>query len=692
MAIMGNSLYLFGGFNSYQCAPSYRPFLESTAHVYVLLAVDLDDLLALELPQELFWPTNASAAAFLDIYDWDLLVLSTNWSNILDRRVPLCLGPYPCSLAVDGRGIGELRRVGDGSLACLEFYGCTMVVLDGVQMLCDGVLSINSVLEINGAWLDVGGTSFHNCSSWTDGGIIRSYGAGSVITVTSSTFLRAKSMGQGGGISVVGGSLHIFDSVFSNCSAVNGGGGISGSLFQCYGSAQTVSTEIKVAGCRFVGCSSESNGGGIAASSGMVGFYIAASAFQECWTTAACGAVSAIDEAQVTVSDSVFRGNMASGAGGGALHSNGALLTVSNISCWKNKAPAGGGGVLYWEGDSQPLIVSAQNRSSVASKVAMMCDESNLALYGPCVASSLKSIHVMRAPNRSSPAYPGLPISMSVALQDAYNQTIASDSSSGLKVLSAGAQSASGQFSVAGSLFSVTEAGVSSFDIALQPAFKQDANHVWQRQNTPKLYFTLADSQALASSTSAAVEIVFGVNLCPPGYILALDFSVFAGAQVGACSQCKPGTYSVDPLAGVTSQAPSCLKCPAGGVCSGGSDVAFPLGEWVVSEGMYILVGCPPGHALLNAVEGRFSQDVQQCVACQTGQYVLNPNSSIFSCRACPTGAICDGSGLKGAVAGSLWEANASTGVYMLVSCPAGYALEAPTLDDQRYVPFCTRV
>ena len=41
-----------------------------------------------------------------------------------------------------------------------------------------------------------------------------------------------------------------------------------------------------------------------------------------------------------------------------------------------------------------------------------------------------------------------------------------------------------------------------------------------------------------------------------------------------------------------------------------------------------------------------------------------------MTCQACPAGAACDGSTLRGLVAGSVWQADASTGQYRLISCP----------------------
>ncbi len=72
-----------------------------------------------------------------------------------------------------------------------------------------------------------------------------------------------------------------------------------------------------------------------------------------------------------------------------------------------------------------------------------------------------------------------------------------------------------------------------------------------------------------------------GFNICPRGYILALDMpSAYAAPRLGRCTKCTDGTYSVNPLYGGqvarggegivgVAESPKCLACPAGGVCLG---------------------------------------------------------------------------------------------------------------------------
>ncbi len=100
------------------------------------------------------------------------------------------------------------------------------------------------------------------------------------------------------------------------------------------------------------------------------------------------------------------------------------------------------------------------------------------------------------------------------------------------------------------------------------------------------------------------------------------------------------------------------------------------MGTWIVSSGFYLLVGCPRGHALISSSSGRsFAQEAQTCSACGSNQYIINTNSSLFSCQPCPAGAECDSSDLKARVQGSVWTVSNETGQYVLVSCPPGYEL-----------------
>ena len=105
--------------------------------------------------------------------------------------------------------------------------------------------------------------------------------------------------------------------------------------------------------------------------------------------------------------------------------------------------------------------------------------------------------------------------------------------------------------------------------------------------------------------------------------------------------------------------------------------IIFSAGTWISSSGIYLLVSCPKGHALVSSRDGvSFSQGAQRCDACSKDQYIINTNSSLFTCQACPAGAECDGSDLKPKIPGSMWFVSNLTDQYVLESCPPGYEIQ----------------
>eukprot|EP00961_Rhodomonas_salina_P194135 2621122-Rhodomonas_salina.1 len=67
------------------------------------------------------------------------------------------------------------------------------------------------------------------------------------------------------------------------------------------------------------------------------------------------------------------------------------------------------------------------------------------------------------------------------------------------------------------------------------------------------------------------------------------------------------------------------------------------LGSWVQTDaGSYELVSCPPGHSLVNSMNGDFNHNVQQCKPCLNGtEYIIRPNEDV--CQRCPPGLLCFG-------------------------------------------------
>ena len=333
---------------------------------------------------------------------------------------------------------------------------------------------------------------------------------------------------------------------------------------------------------------------------------------------------------------------------------------------------------------SVALALRSGRGISVGRQSYTMCGLENNAVYGNCLASSYKILEVLGMPTNSSPAFPGLPITVTVSKVDFYGQTIATDSSSLLQTLSAVDDRliSDHAVSLSGSIISILQRGIGTFTVNIKPTFTTvDAvMGITILKSFPAIYFKGLDAemQTLSNMVSRVFHVAMptGRSICPSGYILALDQQFGVQSRSGICTQCGTGTYSVDPLVGSSSAGPSCFSCPPSGLCKGGNSVQFSIGTWVIENGMYKLISCPPGHQLVNSIYGVFSHDAQDCRACKASEYILNPNSSSVSCQACPTGATCNGISLTGLVAGSEWKCDVVSGLCSLASCPPGYMLQ----------------
>jgi hypothetical protein len=90
---------------------------------------------------------------------------------------------------------------------------------------------------------------------------VRAWGQADV-TVIDSDFYGSRA-GRGGAISVVGASLVAVNTLFSNCTAAeDGGGALSIIDYQCYG-ASTINTEVSLESCVFENCQALKGGGAI---------------------------------------------------------------------------------------------------------------------------------------------------------------------------------------------------------------------------------------------------------------------------------------------------------------------------------------------------------------------------------------------------------------------------------------------
>jgi hypothetical protein len=176
-------------------------------------------------PKDVSWPRSSRPGYFIEIYDWDMLILHDQGMHGLTVPIFLCTGFYFCTISVVGDGRGSISRAGNGSIICMDSLGCTGVAIASSHILCGGALSDNPVVE---ASLSIEGSSFLDCVSSADGGCIRAFGL-SDVSITRTRFVNSRSMGMGGGVSIRGGNLQITSSLFQNCSAQLGGGAVAAS-------------------------------------------------------------------------------------------------------------------------------------------------------------------------------------------------------------------------------------------------------------------------------------------------------------------------------------------------------------------------------------------------------------------------------------------------------------------------------
>ena len=621
-----------------------------------------------------------------------------------------------CSAASAGYG-GAISLFSSHSvIEKSNFYNCSSSQGGGALIISGGITIVSQ-------------NTISGCVSDGDGGGIMIF-QGAIVNVSQSELIDLSSGGNGGAMTIVGGQLYVLKSNFTSCRALNGGGGIFASQSQCYGAAALQNTDLVLDKCNFDTCTSDGKGGAALITSNKVSASIGIALFRDCASKVAGGALFAGSGATLSVTGSVFFNNTsfdvggalaatdsanvvlgstvfkkcraktaggsistdsaflsienadfqdsaADSGGGGAVFSKFSSLLFRNTKFARNQAPNGGGGALFWEGSKWPIF----------EPETPSCSD-GLAAFGPCWASSFKSLFVLGMPTLSAPAYPGLEFPVSVFKKDAYNQTIITDSGTVLLTQAArdGNEGAIDPFLyISGKSIVKLQRGVAWFSLILKPTY---SDVEWNSVNStggavlaskPFIFFYGSDIETSLPIESIATPVVLDSTnrVCPPGYVLTLDASVSSNLSAGTCVECALGKYSVEPLAGTSPGKPACFNCPAGGVCGGGNKVTFDLGLWEIAGGIYKLISCPPGFQLINLIGGRFSHDIQQCLACGKNQYILNSNKSAYSCQDCPSGARCDGSRLYGLVQGSTWLADTAKGQYMLTSCPPGYELLA---------------
>jgi predicted outer membrane repeat protein len=677
------------------------------------LADLLDDLRIIRAPNTLCWPNQGAANEFIDVYDWDLIVLQGSCRSApLRFHLALCTGIFPCFIRIIGTDGAEIGLQDAGYLSCASGSGCDGIVLESLaitprrsrERVAFPVIQISG----SGASLAVHKCIFTGCYSSADGSCIQTFQK-AVVNITSSTFHQSNTTGSGGAISSVGSQIFLKNCTFSQCHSEGGGGAIWASTFYLFGSLDVMDTEIFIDACFFELCATLGKGGGILASDTSnlqesIRIWTRSTAFVMCSSRVAGGAVSlngnhiyatvlnssfsgslssgnggAISvegRSHLTIFDAVFTSNTALGTGGGAIFVADSSLNLEFVICTRNAAPFGGGGFILHQGLSKVKIPKTRSKLKISApifkkeffdkdylslaivflgqvfqdpeEVALNSDicaygTGNYAVYGNCLASTYDHLDLNGIPTASAPANPGMSFTIQVIKLDVYNQTITSDSSSLLQMLTSFEMKFMNDpfVSISGDFISVLENGSAYLTVVLNPTFAtidflEDTTVL---QTRPYVYLTGIDALSISTTMQtdpAEINIATGSKVCPSGYILILDKS-----GKGSCSECAAGTYSLNPLAGISNSQPTCFACPPNGICKGGYSVELPLGIWEIVSGYYKLISCPAGYQLVNANgNGMFSRDIQTCHQCSSSQYILNSNLSNFTCQQCPKGKL----------------------------------------------------
>jgi hypothetical protein len=547
---------------------------------------------------------------------------------------------------------------------------------------------------------------------------------GEILLVNHSQFISCSSKQGGGAIwssclnyypVMQCGIMDIFQSHFEACSTEGAGGCIKVS-----------SVAVKVQRSQFFSCSSGLEGGGALALMDSAATSLFLCTLWNNWATGKGGAllvlggVLAVDECEfscchagdsggaiaasgsikIAVDRSNFSSNNANGLGGGAFYMDESPTQLTKVRCIENFASAGGGGALLWSGRVAPIYLeemvvsnTVDNQRHEASLEGMkkMCVTGNSAMYGPCVASTYQWLNVSQIPGAQSPAYAGIAFAVLITKCDAYNQTIISDSISLVQARAGGQRYAAYRpntgMTISGTGFVGTMLqGSATLYLEIIPSFSNVNSELKQAdiEGQPLVFIEGIDRQTSFTMRSADLPVFFmtGSGVCPVGHVLSLsrEAGTTGNITLGSCLRCPNGKYSVDPLSGYDpKREPSCWNCPIRAQCIEGSLDAFPTGQWIISNGMYKLVGCPPGSKLVNYLSGAFIHDIQVCQPCTKSQYILDSNDPNCACQGCPNGAVCNGSTVTSLVPDSKWSVDSSRCRIVLVSCPAGYELLSAT-------------
>ena len=330
----------------------------------------LNDLHGIPIPKEITWTTRESnrpnstfsLAGFLFLYDWDILVLPPASSFLLSFPLILCTGIIPCAFTIKTQGDPQvvIPRTGNGQIICSSTDGCESLSLKGLYFSCaDKVLHQGALLNFSGGTsLNIDNSSFSSCLSNEDGGVILSNEAN--VTISASVFMSAGSLGRGGAISVTNGFLFVSNSSFVDCTATKGGGCVSASGSSAYASIQNSS---------FIRCTTQNDGGAVLSYNGAT-MHVVSSVLHQSIAFGSGGAICAMGS-NLSIFGSSF--DSCSAQDGGGVYSGGmqcyaqeSLQTFLQIErcVFDRGTAAGSGGAIVAASSSLQAII---NRSRILS-------------------------------------------------------------------------------------------------------------------------------------------------------------------------------------------------------------------------------------------------------------------------------------------------------------------------------------
>ncbi len=522
-----------------------------------LAGVFLNDVHTFYAPASVTWPAGGGAATFINVYDWDVLVIPAGITAALPSRVDVCVGVYPCTLSIVGSGAGSsLLRTGNATISCRASSGCRALALDSIAVRCTGSAA-EPVIRMAGGKLLVKGSSFADCMSTTDGAAVQTF-AGDV-TVEDSNFRGLESKGDGGAISVVGGLLEVRRSRFTECSAAGRGGAISAAPFQCSGETVVALTTVEVSDSFFDGCTAGVSGGALLAYGAVVSVSVSGSNFSLCKAAKHGGGIVAMDDALTRLTGGLLLGNTA-GEGGGAISASDAQVELWGVEGRGNTVQDGGGGVLFWNGGFPALVIDGCGPGYSSESVSTCVYQDCVPRCSQCATGAYQSALAatecaLCPPGTFSKAVGATARSACVACDAGKYSTVH------------GAKSAEGcQFCGPGTF--AAEAGASFCKHCVEGSFVNRSGAQNCEACPPGSF-----SNVTGATTAKACAV------CPAG--------TFALEKASACESCSAGTFS--SVAGATGPA-ACVACgkgqyqPATGASSADACTACPAGSFSLSK------------------------------------------------------------------------------------------------------------